>query len=574
MTAGARTLIGQVVAGAGLRSDDFALDWIAGRVRAQKGPALLPGACSFGDISFTPNLHSTQLEGLGALKQLVQAAALIGARFDPMLLAVVLEMDKSTLVRHLEELVRTGILSHDQSRRDSIYGFSDALLCQAAYGSIPEDVRRALHAKISRAIASAFPQIAETNPEVVAHHLIAAGNRGHAVPWWRRAAAHAIAMGTPHCAVAHLQRAVLATHPTTPEEHADQIDMLSLLGGQLGQLRGVASPEVVAMYRRALDFGGNAPDEVAKLRFNLLWGLNASHIVRGQLPDALRTGDALLASAVAAQSADRLLLARRRNAVSQFLDGNVVASITLNAAVLAGYDEAHHASLRHVHNSDPAAVAHAYLAWAQAIAGMSSGARMHTRAALRSAGRLNHPYTTAYVLCVLACAAQTLGHAGYAAAFSQACRYLSAYYGFAYWSARADLMLGWHIGTRSPAAGIRAIERAIVKYRQTGSRDALPYGLALLAETALSAGRPDRAKRALTRAQREAEKGGIGLFSAEIARLFAETEAALGAPARIVSGLLVDAVRTAERQGALAFRARAEKSGRRLAPAAAAAAIH
>jgi len=347
---------------------------------------------------------------------------------------------------------------------------------------------------------------------------------------------------------------------------AEELDLLRLLAPQLGQLHGIGAPDVVQTYRRAIELTAGLPNAEANAdtEFSLLWGLDGCHLVHGDLTAAARTGDRMAASAIARRSGDHLMLARRRNAIAQLLQGNVIASITLNVAVLAHYREDRHAKLRYTHLSDQRALALAYLAWSEAIAGLVAAAAKHSRMALRAAERLKHPYTSAHVLCKLATVAQTLGDPRAASALADAGQYLSNRHGFTYWVACADLVLGWCKGRRSPAAGVSAIEQAIDRYLGTGSEQALPYAFVLLTESALAAGDPPKAAQALAECSRAVERLGIRLYAAEILRLRAETEAMLGSAQPYCTGLLDEAVRIATQQRALMFVTRAQDSVRRL----------
>src|SRR5499427_5990635 len=54
-------------------------------------------------------------------------------------------------------------------------GRSDALVQDAAYGTLLREPRRALHARIVEVLESQFGEIAESQPELLAHHCTEAG---------------------------------------------------------------------------------------------------------------------------------------------------------------------------------------------------------------------------------------------------------------------------------------------------------------------------------------------------------------------------------------------------------------
>jgi tetratricopeptide (TPR) repeat protein len=258
------------------------------------------------------------------------------------------------------------------------------------------------------------------------------------------------------------------------------------------------------------------------------------------------------------------MLAQRMHAVAKLLSGAIGEAIDLYCMALQRYDQARHGTLRFGHASDQGAVAHAHLTWALAIAGQHEEAQAHSRAALKLAGRLDHPHTSAHVVCVLAAAAQILGERGIAAALGVAGRALGNRHDFPYWSAWAGLVLGWVEGARTPDKAALRITEAIDAYRATGARQALPYGYLLLGCILLRARRAEGALEALERAWSIGERHELRLYAAEILRLRARAEARLGADRGRVAALLEQAVHLARGQGALTFAARAERTARRL----------
>ena len=66
-------------------------------------------------------------------------------------------------------LFRQGIAPH------ASYLFKHALVQDAAYGTLLREPRRALHASIVEAFEIRFPEIAESQPEVLARHCTEAG---------------------------------------------------------------------------------------------------------------------------------------------------------------------------------------------------------------------------------------------------------------------------------------------------------------------------------------------------------------------------------------------------------------
>jgi hypothetical protein len=175
--------------------------------------------------------------------------------------------------------------------------------------------------------------------------------------------------------------------------------------------------------------------------------------------------------------------------------------------------------MRFRYASDQGALAQAHWAWAEAVAGNLGASESLAEQALARADQLEHPHTSAHVLAVLAARAQTLRQREVAALLAVAARTLAHTHGFTYWSAWAEIILGWHEAAHCPENSIERIERAIQDYRRTGAGQALPYAMLLKAEVALDSGLWDLATRTATEGLKLARAGGLNLYVGELLRV-------------------------------------------------------
>ena len=63
---------------------------------------------------------------------------------------------------------------------DAVYAFRHALIQDAAYGTLLRERRRELHRRAAEAIERLRPEVAEREPEVLAHHRAEAGQAADA----------------------------------------------------------------------------------------------------------------------------------------------------------------------------------------------------------------------------------------------------------------------------------------------------------------------------------------------------------------------------------------------------------
>ncbi len=110
-------------------------------------------------------------------KQLLQAAAVIGKDVPYALLAAIAELPEEALRRGLAHLQAAEFLYETQLFPDLEYTFKHALTHEVAYGSLLQERRRGLHARIVAAIERLHADRLAEQVERLAHHAL----RGRAV---------------------------------------------------------------------------------------------------------------------------------------------------------------------------------------------------------------------------------------------------------------------------------------------------------------------------------------------------------------------------------------------------------
>jgi tetratricopeptide (TPR) repeat protein len=128
-----------------------------------------------------------RLDRFMPVKEIAQIGAAIGREFSYELISAVAPMNPVQLDSALTQLIDSGLAFRRGTPPDATYTFKHALVQDAAYDSLLKSRRQELHAKIARVIEERFPSIKTTEPEVLAHHLDAAGLTEAAIPLWQSA---------------------------------------------------------------------------------------------------------------------------------------------------------------------------------------------------------------------------------------------------------------------------------------------------------------------------------------------------------------------------------------------------
>jgi class 3 adenylate cyclase len=214
-----------------------------------------------------------RLDRLGVAKDVALTASIIGREFTYELLDAVARVPQATLLEGLEGLVRSDLLGQRGTPPHSRYIFKHALIRDAAFQSVLNARKRELHERIADVLASRFPEIAETEPELLAHHCTEASLVDRALAYWRQAAERAAARLAYIEALGHVARAMklVAALPENIERDEWELIFLVIEGPSRMALDGWDSPPAKLLYERARAVAERLgrPAEV----FRSVWGL-------------------------------------------------------------------------------------------------------------------------------------------------------------------------------------------------------------------------------------------------------------------------------------------------------------
>jgi len=261
----------------------------------------------------------------GPVRDVLKAAALLGADFAVSDLAIVLGRSVADLVPAVDEACAVGVLA------ESSHGlaFRHPLIRAALYDEMPASVRAAWHRAAGRALAEAGAP-----PDRVARQLLRADDGGPAEPtdeWmleWLTQAADLLVGQAPGVAAELLNRAVTGSAPGSARHGW----LASRLADALYRTGDLAAAERVAS--RALEHAAE-PD----LLVDLHWTLAQCRMMAGMSAESLATLDrALAAPGISARHRARLLVlaARTHSIIGEVEKAGQVAASALAAASEAG----------------------------------------------------------------------------------------------------------------------------------------------------------------------------------------------------------------------------------------------
>src|SRR5215813_8154106 len=133
-----------------------------------------------------------RLDRLATAKTVAQLGATIGRTFAYELLQAVAPLDKATLQHSLRQLVEAELVFQRGVASEATYIFKHALIQDTAYQSLLKSTRQRYHQRIAQVLAAQFPEMVETQPELLAHHYTEAGLNEQAIPYWQQAGQRAV----------------------------------------------------------------------------------------------------------------------------------------------------------------------------------------------------------------------------------------------------------------------------------------------------------------------------------------------------------------------------------------------
>ena len=455
-------------------------------------------------LAIPATLHDSlmaRLDRLTTVKALAQLGATLGREFSYELLRAVAPWDEATLRRGLQQLVEAEFLYQRGLPPQATYLFKHALIQDAAYQALLKSTRQQYHQRIAQVLVEGFPDMVETQPELVAQHYTEADLAEQAVLYWQQAGHVAQARWAHDEAIAHLTTglAMLMTLPETRERDRQELTLRINLGKSLAVTKGWAAPEAEANFVRAWEICQQASD-TPQLLLVLFW-LAQVYIVRADLRKHREVGARM--RALAEQQPDPLLrlVAHWLTGANLVHAGELTEGLAQLEQAYALYEAQHHPTWITLFGVDLGVFMLVYLAHALWGLGYLEQAVQRSHEALALAQERQHPFSQALAHDYAAMLQQWRQEPHTANAHAEAAMALCIEHGFVYYRAWALIIQGWCLRRRAHLAeGVAQMQAGLTALRATGGRVRLSYYLALLAEAHGEDHQPEVGLRILTEA--------------------------------------------------------------------------
>jgi class 3 adenylate cyclase len=218
-----------------------------------------------------------RLDRAPRLREVAQLGSVLGREFAYDMISALAGIEEQMLQSGLGQLVVDELLYQRGRPPRSRYLFKHALIQDAAYQSLLKRTRQQYHQQVAKLLEDRFPEVASTQPELVAHHYTEANCPAQAIAYWHKAGAAAASRSANLEAIDQFRRGLALVEALSDmRERAErELDLQMALGPALFATKSYSHPDVGRTYARALELCRQLDD--TPRGFTALRGLQNHH---------------------------------------------------------------------------------------------------------------------------------------------------------------------------------------------------------------------------------------------------------------------------------------------------------
>jgi class 3 adenylate cyclase/predicted ATPase len=497
----------------------------SGLLRERDGEYVLEGPLPPFAIPTTLQASLTvRLDRLSPVREVAQIGAVAGRDFHYELLNAVAGLTKHKLDEALDQLVRSELIFSRGEIPHAIYTFKHALVRDAAYAGLLKSRRVLLHAAIADALAREFPEVAQTQPEIVAYHYTQASIFEKALHYWYEAGKQSAARSAHNEAVSHLTQG-LKLIPNIDDPMARSKSELLLqtsLGNSVRATKGWSTDSVRHAYTRALQLckESGLDEHVMPAVFGL-WTWN---FVRASLHEAQALAEHLLNNAENGNDAVYKVLAHQALGFTLFAQGKFVSAHAELERSISLCDDSKAAAYLDLSAQDPRVHVRSYDGMVLWLLGYPDRSVRICAEARHYADASQQPFSQAFARTIGLRVHQFRGEVAIVADQANAAITFCEEHEFVHYLAMALILRGWANAQQSEfEKGVADIQEGLAKERATGALLLETYSLGLLADACIKNKHYGQAFDFLEQARlRLDDKNSERFYAAEIYRMLGE----------------------------------------------------
>jgi len=342
-----------------------------------------------------------RLDKFASVKEVAQIASCIGRVFSAHDIAQAMQATEQSVKNSIDQLVNAELVIPEIEGDGGNYIFKHALVRDAAYASLPKKRKHTIHAVLFK-----YFKHADREPEILGLHAQEAGLLDDCIHYWKTASASATNRAAYSEAIAHLDKAIVATQQlgTDASTREQELELVVQQGHASTALDGFAHPKTVAFNFKARALLKHVKEST--LRFPVLYGHWLINHAVGKHPIAHIDATEMLAESRVSNDRIQQMMAYRSLGSTRVMMGEFITALDDLSASLARYDRVEDARIAWQYNLDPSVPSRIYSALCYVCTGQGDNATKVVKDIETFANELGHPHTLIYALSHLALSAQ------------------------------------------------------------------------------------------------------------------------------------------------------------------------
>jgi class 3 adenylate cyclase len=201
-----------------------------------------------------------RLDRTPRLREVAQLGSVLGREFAYDMISALAGIEEEMLQRGLGQLVVDELLYQRGRPPRSRYLFKHALIQDVAYQSLLKRTRQQYHQQVAKLLEDRFPEVASTQPELVAHHYTEANCPAQAIAYWLSAGVAAASKSANLEAIDQFRSGLaLVEALSDPRERAEhELDFQMALGPALVATKLGGHPDLGRAMRGHGNSAGNS----------------------------------------------------------------------------------------------------------------------------------------------------------------------------------------------------------------------------------------------------------------------------------------------------------------------------
>jgi len=497
-----------------------------------------------------------RLDRAPRLREVAQLGSVLGREFAYDMISALAGIEEDMLQSGLGQLVVDELLYQRGRPPRSRYLFKHALIQDAAYQSLLKRTRQQYHQQAAKLLEDRFPEVASTQPELVAHHYTQANCPAQAIAYWHRAGMAAVGKSANLEAIDQFRRglALVEALPDARQRAERELDLQMALGPALFATKSFSDPDIGRAYARASELCRQLGDHSRE--FTTLRGLYLHHLGLLEMEKAQHFAEEALRVAERLGDAARLVGGHMALGVTLLFQGKLEPALPHFRRGFQLFDP--NMQFPDWPGSHPGVQCQFWPMLISWMLGYPDRSLDELRAAVGSAETLGHPLTLAQTLC-FAAHVHIFRHEPPAAAdcAGRALR-ICEEHRIGQYHALALCVNGWALGVSGESEkGLAQIGRGLDSYGLGLWQHIL---LALQADAQLAIGKSEAALASVTAGLQAVEQMGGSPLEAELHRLRGEALLAGAGTMSEAETVIEQGIDVARRQNAKSWELRGAMS--------------